>query len=296
MNKKVNINQFTMKYLYDEVPIDAFDCPDVRDYKAELILGDTEIEIPEIIRHEFKEGNQGANEKTKVACTHYAGAHCLQYANEQEHKRAIMPDFFIGWDLQKAYGTYSAQGDLVQTALKSFKDNGLHDIERNVYLVEGYAKIKKDMIDYWLARGFNIYTSTLTTDVNYKKAKHEGIWGGIEGTVKGGHAICITGKEPEYKIVSNSYGPEWGFFDDGTFKIKEEDVKHINTCYIIYDKIDMEYIFKDVVDNGSESSNAIKWCKEQGLLQGYQDGRFGPTDPLTREQYALTLYRQHGNK
>lgn len=51
-------------------------------------------------------------------------------------------------------------------------------------------------------------------------------------------------------------------------------------------------IFKDVKDDGSEVAKAIKWCKEQGILRGDEQGNFNPKAPLTREQYAITLYRQ----
>ena len=36
---------------------------------------------------------------------------------------------------------------------------------------------------------------------------------------------------------------------------------------------------------------AVDWASETGIVDGYGDGRFGPDDPITREQMALILYR-----
>lgn len=35
---------------------------------------------------------------------------------------------------------------------------------------------------------------------------------------------------------------------------------------------------------------AASWAQSMGIITGYEDGRFGPNDPLTREQLALILY------
>ncbi len=36
---------------------------------------------------------------------------------------------------------------------------------------------------------------------------------------------------------------------------------------------------------------AIRWAASEGIVNGYGDGRFGPDDPVTREQMATMLYR-----
>lgn len=37
-------------------------------------------------------------------------------------------------------------------------------------------------------------------------------------------------------------------------------------------------------------AKAASWTQSKGIITGYDDGRFGPNDPLTREQLALILY------
>ena len=38
-------------------------------------------------------------------------------------------------------------------------------------------------------------------------------------------------------------------------------------------------------------AKAVSWAERKGIVTGYGDGRFGPNDPITREQMATILYR-----
>ena len=48
--------------------------------------------------------------------------------------------------------------------------------------------------------------------------------------------------------------------------------------------------FSDV-GGGDWYSDAILWASENGVVEGYNDGRFGLNDPVTREQAVTILYR-----
>ncbi len=48
--------------------------------------------------------------------------------------------------------------------------------------------------------------------------------------------------------------------------------------------------FDDVPADGALAL-AVGWAVENGIVNGYGDGRFGPDDPVTREQMAAMLYR-----
>ena len=37
--------------------------------------------------------------------------------------------------------------------------------------------------------------------------------------------------------------------------------------------------------------NAVTWAQQNGIMGGYGDGKFGPNDPMTREQLASIFYR-----
>ena len=36
---------------------------------------------------------------------------------------------------------------------------------------------------------------------------------------------------------------------------------------------------------------AIRWATSEGVAEGYGNGKFGPDDSITREQFAAMLYR-----
>ena len=38
-------------------------------------------------------------------------------------------------------------------------------------------------------------------------------------------------------------------------------------------------------------SSAVAWAKQNNIVSGYDDGRFKPNDPITREQMAAIFYR-----
>lgn len=48
--------------------------------------------------------------------------------------------------------------------------------------------------------------------------------------------------------------------------------------------------FTDVTANAYYAEAAV-WAAENGIVKGYGDNRFGPNDPVTREQLAAILYR-----
>lgn len=269
--------------MYDDQPNGAQDKPDIRDYMAEQILGKDDIPLPESVKLNLKEGDQG----NSVMCTCFSAYHAAQIANEMEHKATLDPLFDKGWELQGKFGTRTSNGDYVQTALKSLVKNGLITKD-GVYKIDGYARIEKSEINYWLAQGFAIVTSAPVTKTNFKKAKYEGIWTGLDGDRTGGHAFIIDGYKPFYKIASNSYGDTWGKFGDGTFLIENEDVEDLGTCYIVYDQKDLKYIFKDVTEE-SPFAEAIQSMKEKGIINGYGDGSFLPNQPITRGETAQVI-------
>ncbi|HIY21247.1 MAG TPA: S-layer homology domain-containing protein [Candidatus Flavonifractor merdigallinarum] len=53
--------------------------------------------------------------------------------------------------------------------------------------------------------------------------------------------------------------------------------------------------FTDVEQN-SWYTAAVAWASSKGIVSGYGEGKFGPTDPITREQMAAILCRYAGYK
>lgn len=52
--------------------------------------------------------------------------------------------------------------------------------------------------------------------------------------------------------------------------------------------------FSDVAQD-TDYMEAIRWAVSEGLATGYRDDRFGPDDPITREQVVVILWRQAGS-
>ena len=51
----------------------------------------------------------------------------------------------------------------------------------------------------------------------------------------------------------------------------------------------------DDVKAGSWYEDAVIWAEARGIVEGYDSGRFGPEDAITREQLAAILYRYAGS-
>ena len=49
------------------------------------------------------------------------------------------------------------------------------------------------------------------------------------------------------------------------------------------------------VDQASWYAEAVRWAASCGIVTGYDNGNFGPNDPITREQLAAMLYRSAGS-
>ena len=52
----------------------------------------------------------------------------------------------------------------------------------------------------------------------------------------------------------------------------------------------------DDVKESDWYAKAVSWAESKGIVTGYGDGRFGPNDPITREQLAAILYRYAQSK
>lgn len=62
--------------------------------------------------------------------------------------------------------------------------------------------------------------------------------------------------------------------------------------YRIMDAPEVQYEdrFKDITKN-SWYADAVVWANNSGIVSGYENGTFGPNDPVTREQMAAMMYR-----
>lgn len=69
-----------------------------------------------------------------------------------------------------------------------------------------------------------------------------------------------------------------------------EFVMGLFSISVVTDMEPRQAYYEDVPMRG-DLALAVRWAVDAGIVKGYGDGRFGPDDPVTREQMAAMLYR-----
>ena len=81
---------------------------------------------------------------------------------------------------------------------------------------------------------------------------------------------------------------------DDTFGINDATSRGmiVTILYRLEDspEINVENIFEDV-KAGTYYEKAVIWANENGIVEGYGNGKFGPEDSITREQLATIMFR-----
>lgn len=82
-------------------------------------------------------------------------------------------------------------------------------------------------------------------------------------------------------------------YGDGRFG-PEDVLTRAQFCQIVYNLEGRPAAggspFTDVAE-GAWYCGAVAWAAGEGIVDGYGNGRFGPEDPITREQLAAILCR-----
>lgn len=288
--------------IHDEAPRGAIDRPDERDFRAEHVFGTVfDGELPKEVDLLKTKAHDQASTKH---CTSYAVTHIHEILNTLEHGMSMRFNPEQQWNNQLVDpGTADERvGDYLISALKSLKKFGLDKNNEN-YPIKSYARLEKADFKKYLAGGLPIFTGMPVTSTNFKKAKYEGVWSGLDGEKVGGHAVCIVGYKEDrvegtYYTALNSYGDTWGKFKSGTFLVKEKDLPSLFTSYIIYDAADLKYIYKDVTSE-SPMAEAIEWALNSQVARGYGDDpdpknrTFLPDRPVTRAEMCQMLMNYH---
>lgn len=107
----------------------------------------------------------------------------------------------------------------------------------------------------------------------------------------GGHAVALIGwttiGNKEYWVIQNSWGEEFG--DNGYFYVpigEEADYGFVE-FWCSVDVANYDLTFEDI--GGRWSEKYINKCIRAGLISGFEDNTFRPTDNVTREQLCVIL-------
>lgn len=123
--------------------------------------------------------------------------------------------------------------------------------------------------------------------------------------ISGGHTVMVTGVDPDMIThASNDYDGKSG--DSNGKEILTQRIYGSNSYWHYIYRLKPEYnkeipepkpepsgdddMFSDVTKNTSGYA-AIKWCYENGIVKGFKDGTFRPTDSITRAGVCIMIYR-----
>lgn len=152
--------------------------------------------------------------------------------------------------------------------------NTVNDIKSSLYFDKSPVIIGVEIFDSF----YDIDNTGIATVPNYKTERSYG-----------GHAVTIIGwtviKNKEYWVVQNSWGEYWG--DNGVCYIGINDNFPIYEKWCSVDIINHEIIFNDI--EGRWSAEYIDKCVRAGLISGFEDGTFRPTEEVSREQLCVVL-------
>jgi len=254
---------------------------DIRDFEADVIVGDVS-DYPE--KQDFPPEACTLQVQSAVSCTAHGVTNALeaQYFTLTGEVIEVDREFVEGelmsidaedqWNYQcNVYPKTSIPnvGDFTRSACKALvhrsENGGIPAIKKKTgekifVKVKSYASIDKteESFKKYLSQGYAIYTSCNVTRVNNTNnwfiAKRTGELI-IEGTYITGHAFCLIPKYDQDGVRGvNSYGQAWGFFKDGTFWISWEQIKNLQTCWILVLDIDKNISKVD-------KARAISRCK-----------------------------------
>ena len=83
-------------------------------------------------------------------------------------------------------------------------------------------------------------------------------------------------------------------YSDGTF-LPDREMTRAEVARVLYamekaPKVTFKNTFSDV-KSGNWFADAVEWAASVGVVAGYTDGRFGPNDKITRQDFVAMLYR-----
>lgn len=260
-----DLNLVAESFLVDGEFGGAMDATDERDYLAGSIstIDLTPVaELPEKLDFD-RSAITLLSQKNTMSCTAQGAANAaeLTYFNLYG-KKIHIPVLGEGgmWDYQLDVHPKTGSrtlGDYTRSAMRALvhrsENGGIPVIDQDsgdamTIEIPAFALVEKhaDTIRQWLFAGYAVLISgdVLVPEMgrsNWTITKQEGYLTFPEGwRKKGGHAVCIlTGYDwsdgKKEFVVANSYGDNYGYFGNGTFRIRANQIKGLHpSCWVCF--------------------------------------------------------------
>ena len=260
------------------------------------------------------------NQQTKSSCVGHALATLKEI--QEYYDTGDRKNFSVGWIYGYRLNTqYQGEGMYISEGLNNLKNIGaIH----NKYIPDNLAyseitAIIEDMRDTCLSEAINYRIANYAMINNITEIKHalycdhSPVVIGISvydsfyetdgtGIVKcpnikkeksyGGHCMLIIGwttiNDTEYYVVQNSWGENFG--DNGFCYIPVDGNFPICEKWSVFDIQNYNKQFIDVPES-RWSKTYIDKCVRSGLISGYEDGTFKPSETITREEMCAIIAR-----
>ena len=184
--------------------------------------------------------------------------------------------------------------------------------------VEKFFYVDNDELDEEIFYGGSVISGVSSRiGIDISPAKYRPYFARLKTSNKNdGHCIIKTGKQKVdfwetsrekalgltrkvmARVLKNSYGKKWG--NNGSFYLTEKgdrstfrnigSVAKFTNLTRKEGEVKKQELFKDVGEK-SAFYKSIKKAKESGVMTGYDDGRFGPSENITRAHMAVILDR-----
>lgn len=225
------------------------------------------------------------------------------------YKTAISDPYFlsnIGESSKVSYSDVTTSGlKAGKEKISAFVKTWRPGIGRIDYLVNGKKLASSTSVPYevdidfsdYAGENINIFVNAYDYKGSLISSKSQGTWvvGELRNPSKDNPFTDM--KDSDWFVPAVKYVYKNGYFA-GTSKDKFEPSTHMNRSMLVQTLYNLENKprvswsekFKDV-ESGKWYSDAIIWAEEEGIVSGYDNGKFGTNDKITREQISVMLYK-----
>lgn len=233
--------------------------------------------------------NQGAQKRTRNGCTNYASFWCISDLNWHDF---ILEEILEIHNLaEEKYWWKEASWNYLYKAVDCLR-NYRNEKNPNDKVISFRVDLLSEEAQKLIAGGKTIMIWYKTTIKHYKDSQDNWVldsdtfkW----ETINWGHAI----RHNSWNNIDNYIGvKKYNTYENKKLVDYVKEGTYFRYWYVFFKQ--EEGIFKDVPKN-HPFYESIKWAKENGIVNGYEDGTYRPNQPITRWELAVIIKRAFKN-